>query len=314
MSLHKHKADSMGLQEYGEYTSMIRPGTDISARLSEGGLVLLGPGEYTINEPVVLEFPTQLTLRGAGRRQTVINCTAGITIQTEDIEDYSLALCTIIEGLTLYGPSARDIDAITISWATRLRFQDVEFRRWRQAIYAQRWWDSEVISCNFLTCGNSTYPVISIEDLPNPDLTDNEIGSNSIVFLSSHVERCLGTGIFLGNQTTGVRICASKFHGDLPDAALVPHIECGTDSYANMIECCQLVNGGAECILLDDSDGNMIIGNKFQSSEIGVSFQNGSRDNVVVGNTFGIGNGSVVDEIVGVLTNNEIANNPGYVP
>lgn len=311
MGIAKTYADTMGMQEYNLNPGFITPNQDITAALNRGGLVQLGVGTYYLSDTVNIQFPKQLTLRGAGRRQTVIECTAGFSISTEDVDDYNLALCTIIEGCTLYGPVARDIDAVSISWATRLRFQDVEFRRWRQAIYALRWWDSEVISCNFLTCGTSTYPVISLDELENAALEDAEENSNSIVFLSSHIERCFGTGIKLGYGTTGCRIIGTKFHGDLPDAAAVPHIELAAGSYANMIVACQLVNGGdsTACIKIDDSDGNMIQANRFDSSDIGIEFANSPAGNVVTGNTFGYGPGAVTTAISGDTTGNVVDHN-----
>jgi parallel beta-helix repeat protein len=314
MSAAKHHADSMLLQEYDVYGDRIRPGHDITAAINAGGLVLLGPGDYTISDDVLIQAPKMLTVQGAGRRRTTINCTAGITISTDDVEDYDIALCTSFENLTFFGPAARDIDCITISWATRLRFADVEFRRWRQAINAARWWDSQLTNCNFLTCGNSTYPVITLDELPNAEYEDTFVNSNNIVFMGCDFERNLGTCIKFMTGTTACRFIGNRCHGDLPTPAAVPHLWFHTGSYSNTVQGNSFVDCGDACITLDDSDGNMIMGNRFGSSEVGVSFLNGARDNVIVGNTFGIGPGSVVTEILGTTTNNELAYNPGYTP
>jgi parallel beta-helix repeat protein len=318
MSAHKHHADSMLREEYDVFTSRIRPGQDITTALNAGGLVLLGPGEYTISDDVVIQAPTMLTVQGAGKRRTIINCTAGITISTNDVADYAdhggITLCTSFENLTLFGPSSRDIDCITISWATRLRFADVEFRRWRQAINAVRWWDSQLTCCNFLTCGTLSYPVISLDELPNELYEDTFNNSNNIVLTGCDFERNLGTCIKFFTGTTGCRLNSNRFHGDLPTPVAAPHLLFHTGSYSNTVNGNAFVDCGAACIELDDSDGNMIVANRFNSSEVGINFLNGSRDNVIVANTFGIGPGSVVDEVTGTTTNNELAYNPGYTP
>lgn len=315
MSIHKTHADSLGMQEYDVYTSMIRPGSDITKRLAQGGLIMLGPGNYYVSEAITIQYPTQIMLRGAGRQQTIINTEAPITISTDDVEDYELVKYSRFEGVTFLGPVTRTFACFEISWASRFSFIDFEIRRYTQAIDAMRMWDFEFLNGQFVNCGTSVLPAVDIQLLENASMLEHLTASNNNAFTNCLWEPTLGIGLRFGAGSTGNRVLGCKWHGDTP-ALPYDHIVFEPDSYANVIMGNALVNCGNRAIVLDDSDGNMIIGNRISNCDVaGIAFENGSVDNVIIGNSFGIGPGSNnVEDITGTTTDNEIANNPGYVP
>lgn len=308
-------AHDAGMAQQGIYH--LRGAVELAPYLNAGGLIYLAEGdEYTISDPVTITYPTKVSLRGVGRQRTIINVSVGITIETEDIADssdsYNLTNWSSFQGVTFFGPSARNIDCFTVDWASRLFWSDCELRRFRSAVVGSRMWDSEFLNTAFVNCGDSTHAMVILQRLANGALAATFTNSNNIAFTNCHWEPTLGIGLLLSDGTCGCRVLGSKFHGDLPSPVAYDHLKLASGAYANLIHGNCFVNCGASGITLDDSDGNSIMGNRFAACVAGMTFANSPADNAVVGNSFGIGAGSSnTADISGSTSGNEVANNPG---
>lgn len=319
MSVAKTYADSMIGQEYGHFPGRHHGAIDITSLLQSGGLIELDVGEeYTLTGNVVIDYNVpKITLRGAGRQRTIINVTGTIEFRTVDDDgDYELSQWHSFEGLTFMGPSGvRTLDFMTINFANRLRFTDVEWRRMRTAITANRLWDSDFLHCSWHNCGvGVAYPAVIFQKMTDPPDSDPTYATNNVSITNCMFEPNEGPSLVLREATRSCRIMGNKFHGPLPSEEW-DHLIIEDGSYVNEVLGNVFANTDGVGLTLDDADGNLIIGNRFGSCGTGILLANSPASNAIVANSFGIGTGqSNGTDIDGSTVGNEVANNPGYTP
>jgi hypothetical protein len=319
MSIHKTYYDSLAMREYGHHVGMVRGAVDLTAAFQAGGQIDLDEGdEFTLTGNVVIDSSIpKLTVRGRGRQKTIINVSGTIEFAASDGEDFStVPLWHNFEGLTFFGPTGvRSLDFMTFNYASRCRFFDVEWKRMRTAITANRLHDTDFLYCAWSVCGlGVAYPAVILQRATDKAAEDEQTyKSNNVTFGYCIWEPNYGPSLVLAEETRSCRIMNSKWHGPQPEEEW-NHLVI-EDSHSNEIMGNVFANTDGAGITLDgeDTEGNLIIGNRFAGLGTGIAFANGAVNNAIVANAFGLGaGGNNTNDSTGTTAGNELANNPGY--
>jgi hypothetical protein len=280
-------------------------GEDLADRLERGGVVELDAGTYKLSRPVVLTAPHKVTVRGAGRQRTIIECKASdepaITIRSD--APRAMYSWSSFEGVSFVGPGSST--CVRVLWATRLQFVDCEWLGWSTAVDGYQVWDSSFDRCSFSRCGSTTSPVVSLQALDQAKVFTN---SNNVAFTSCQFEPNAGISLLLGWNTRKCRLVGCKFHGDLPTPAAAHHLVMD-NAQGNTITACNFANCGGAAIQINGGQGNVITANQVGKSRFGVQLAGGATKNLIAQNAFAVVDDANGRDIDGPQFGNSVSGN-----
>jgi parallel beta-helix repeat protein len=271
--------------------------------LSAGGVVHLPEGTFELSAPVLLNKSLQLSGEGPG--VTTIKLPAPGTEAAKAFTDYALSIKTYghklvgwvtVSNLTLDG-NGNECGAMRWENVVRANCTRLEVTRFGgSALYFVQVWDSTFIDNVYDKCGNAELgrPVVVLADSrpwQNPDGTPyvpatgaGNTNCNNLSFWGCAWDNNAYTSLWLGSRATKNRFLSCKFHGELPTPVPCNHIELH-GSFANIVNACNITNGGGIGIVLDNSGNNVVTSNLI-SGQRGGGIKNAGKGNIIESNEF----------------------------
>jgi hypothetical protein len=266
----------------------------IAALLAKGEIVNLPEGVIEITKPLGKLKPWQkLAIRGQGRDRSVLQLMNDLVdekgnpaplLELEGVRDKRFSTWDIRD-LTIRGED-HVADCLWLTCCSQGSIENFEIRGFKGcAIHGRQWWDSYLRNVHFTHCGNPEkgQPVVWLQ--PH-DHSDKYTNSNNLTFDGCRWESMYFTALQMDLNTTKVHIANCKFHGTLPTPALCDHVRMN-GAYSNTFSTTNFGNCGGNGIDMQDSHGNVILGNTIAACKNGAGIvMKGCRGTQMHANSF----------------------------
>lgn len=266
---------------------------DAEALISAGGIVELPAGDFKITRSMTPPNYRGLVLRGAGPKRTRL-ILANDLVDDQGKPQPMIRLAGVLQkngvisgfqwweisNLTILG-EGHTADALRIQAASMGRMDRVEIRDFKgSAVVGQRWWDTAIIDCHFVKCGDvqGERPAMWL-------MTGNPVSEdcNNLSFIACRWENNPWVSLIVGKGARVNRFVSCKWHGPL-DKPLDPfeHVRL-VEAEDNIFTACNFTNcGGSAVVQIRCKD------NSFEASHIGNSRRYGIEFHETRGSTEGV--------------------------